>query len=204
MRGLYKLLLFCVGLTSLASYRSWAGVPQISKDSLTPERLQVYGDFIESFSAMHFTLLSDRTFPLGLSSLGKGAPCLQGLELEGSPEATKAIHSLDAQVLRNNPIHLVGPEEESAVLKQRDADARTKPAVSGKNASGAAPDPGILVLSEIVFDKSHHYAVLKYLFLCGSKCNSGAILVLEKVDSRWTGTTRRPCTFTINHDNPRL
>ena len=49
----------------------------------------------------------------------------------------------------------------------------------------------------------HHFAVLKYVFLCGSRCNSAAILVLEKVDPQWTTQNRRPCSFAMNRDNPR-
>jgi hypothetical protein len=203
MKRFYKFLLLGIGLASVASYRSWAGAPQPSKAPLTSEQLQVYGDFIESFRKMKFKFLSNKILPLDLSSLGKDAPCLQGLQLEGTDEPSKAVHLLGPEVLRGHSIHMVGEQEESAILKQRDADMATHGPDSTKDASGMTKDPGVLALSEIVFDKSHHFAVLKYVFLCGSRCNSGAILVLEKVGSQWTGTTRRPCSFAVNHDNPR-
>ena len=61
-----------------------------------------------------------------------------------------------------------------------------------RDASGMMADLGVLALSEIAFDETHHFAVMRYAFICGSHCNSGAILVLEKVGSRWTATTRAP------------
>jgi isochorismate hydrolase len=48
-----------------------------------------------------------------------------------------------------------------------------------------------------------HFAALKYVFLCGSRCNSAAIRVLEKVDTQWTTQNRRPCSFAMNRDNPQ-
>jgi hypothetical protein len=64
-------------------------------------------------------------------------------------------------------------------------------------------DPGILTLSEITVDQSHHFAVLKYAFLCGSLCNSAGILVLEEEGPQWTTQIRRPRSFAMNRDNPR-
>jgi hypothetical protein len=203
MKRFYKFLLLCIGLVSLVSCRSWAGTSKPDKAQLTSERLQVYGDFIESFSKTNFKFLSNRTFPLDLSSLGKDAACLQALQLEGMEESSKAVHSLGPEVLREHSIHLISEQEESTILKRRDADVAAHGADSTKRAPGVTKDPGVLALSEIAFDKSHHFAVLKYVFLCGSQCNSGAILVLEKMGSQWASTTRRPCSFAVNRDNPR-
>jgi hypothetical protein len=203
MKRVYSFLLLGIGLVSLASYRSWAGASQPDKVPLTSEQLQVYGDFIESLSKTNFKSLSNRTFPLDLSSVGKDAACMQGLQLGGADESRSTVHSLSPDVLRGHPIHLISEQEESAILKQRDADAASHGGDSAKDASGMTKDPGVLALSEIAFDKSHHFAVLKYVFLCGSHCNSGAVLVLEKVGAGWTGTTRRPCSFVMNRDNPR-
>jgi hypothetical protein len=201
MRMLQKFLLLGIALVSPTSDRSWADTPHPDDAPLTSEESQVYGDFIESSASFKF--LSDRTFPLDLSSLAKDAPCLRGLQLEPSNESGKAVHSISPQALRGRSIHLVGYHEESEVLKQRDAEVAAHGTVSMMDPSGMIKDPGVLALSEIAFDKSHRFAVLKYVFLCGAHCNSGAIVVLEKVGSRWTGTTRRPCSFAVNRDNPR-
>jgi hypothetical protein len=196
MQVFRKLLMIAAVLTSFATYSCWAGLSQPNNPSLTSEQQEVYGDFIKSFSKMGFKYLSYRTFPLQLSSVGKDSPCLQGIQLDGAAESSNPVHLLNQELLRGQPIHLVSEQEELSLLKQRDA----KPETADTN---GAKDPGILALSEIAFDKSHRFAVLKYVFLCGSHCNSGAILVMEKVGSQWTGTTRRPCSFVLNNENPR-
>ena len=58
-------------------------------DQLTPEQLQVYSDFTDSFSKPNFKLLPGTTFPLELSALAKAAPCLQGLQLDGTEDRVR-------------------------------------------------------------------------------------------------------------------
>jgi hypothetical protein len=203
MKGFYKFLLLGTGLTILTLCRSWASAPLPDKAPLTSEQSQVYGDFIQSFANMNFKLLSNKTFALDLSSVGKDASCLQGIQFEAEQESNKATHLLSSEVLRGRSIHIVAAQEESTILKQRDAENAANGTESTRDALGATKDLGVLALSEIVFDKSHHFAVLKYVFLCGSHCNSGAILVLEKAGSQWIASTRRPCSFAVNRDNPR-
>jgi hypothetical protein len=203
VKKLYKLALLVFGLTSLGLHGSSIRAYQDKQDALDSERLLVYQDLIASFSKMKFKFLSNRTFSLDLRGIDKNAPCLEGLQLDSVGESNKATHLLDREVLRGNSIQLVSEQEELAVLKQRDASAAISDTEPKKDESITTKDPGVLALSEIAFDKSHRFAVAKYVFLCGSHCNSGAILVLEKVESQWVGTTRRPCSFAVNRDNPR-
>jgi hypothetical protein len=203
MKTSYKSLAMVLGFAGLVSYQSFAGAPQSNKAPLTPNQLQVYGDLIDSFSKTDFKSLSDRTFPLDLSALGKDAPCLQGIELEETKESSNAVHQLGPELLRGYSIHLVDPEQELAILKNRDVDAAKRGSDPTEETSEMIKDPGVLALSEIAFDKSGNFAVLKYVFLCGLRCNSGAILALEKVGSQWSGKTRRACTFAVNRDKPR-
>jgi len=51
------------------------------------------------------------------------------------------------------------------------------------------------VLSEIAFDAKHQFAVLKHLLVCGQHCVSGATLVMEKAEGKWTTSSRRPCAM---------
>jgi hypothetical protein len=39
---------------------------------------------------------------------------------------------------------------------------------------------------------------LKYLFVCGPHCASGATLVPEKANSEWTVSSRRPCAIFLD------
>jgi hypothetical protein len=173
------------------------------KQPLISEQLQVYGDFVESMSKANFALLSKETFSLDLTKLDKDAACLRGLDLEKPEAAREGRHSLEPQVLRVKSIRFVDAQEEAAILKQRDAQMAAQAKTPTGDSTDLKSDLGILALSEVVFDRTHHFAILKYIFLCGSHCNSGAILVLEKVDSKWVGTTRRPCSFVPTQDNPR-
>ncbi len=49
-------------------------------------------------------------------------------------------------------------------MRHGDIDVVTHVADSKAATSEMKADPGILALSEITFDKSHHFAVLKYAF----------------------------------------
>ncbi|MGA8072383.1 MAG: hypothetical protein WB995_02835, partial [Candidatus Acidiferrales bacterium] len=158
MNRLRVSLVCCLWLVLLASFRSSADRAQSDKGRLTPEQLQVYGDFIESMRKARFSLLSTRTFPLDLSTLPKNSACLHDIDLQNPEEARNGDHLLGPEVLRNKPIRLVGQSEESAILKQRDADGTNL----RKDSAGMMADLGILALSEIVFDKTHHFAVMKY------------------------------------------
>ena len=82
--------------------------------------------------------------------------------------------------MHGRELRLIGPDEMSKVLENPPSEA------SGKNRN-------ILVLSEIVFDTKHQFAVLKYELVCGHYCGSGARLVMEKVNGQWTTSARRPC-----------
>jgi hypothetical protein len=198
VKKIFKLLLIGGVFASLQCYQSWAATSQRNSALLSQEQVQVYRDFMSSLSKMEFKAVSNQTFLVDFASLGKDAACLRGLDLDSN---SQVVHLLPREVIQGHSIQLVGAREESAILKQRDADIGR--GVQSSSTSGASNDPEILALSEIMFDKSHHFAVVKYVFVCGSRCNSGAILVLEKVGARWVSTTRRPCSFAVNSDDPR-
>jgi len=195
-----KQLLSAVLIFSISAFPSLAAAQSNGSSSLTPEQVQVYADFIDAFSKTAFRVLLSRTFPLRLSGVAKDAACLQGIHLEPEGRSSDRGHLLSREILRNHSIRMIDEQEESAALKQRRKGADTVSA----NGSGTPKDPGILTLSEILFDTSHHFAVIKYALLCGPRCNSGAILVLEKVENRWS-LGRRPCESSVfmNATNPR-
>lgn len=199
-----KLILMSAIGVMATSFLLWSAPAQQITSSLSSEQVQVYADFIDSFSKTGFKLLSNKTFPLNLTVVAKDAVCLQGVHLEAAGKSGKAVHLLGPQVLRNHSVRIVGDQEESQVLKQRDASEAISRKDSGADGSASRRDPGILALSEIIFDTTRRFAVIKYVFLCGSHCNSGAILVLEKVGDRWS-VRRRPCdgSVFVNSANPQ-
>jgi hypothetical protein len=141
---------------------------------------------------------------LNLSGIPKDAACLQGLDLESPSGSATDLHVLGPDVLGGRSIRLLSPDEESATQKERDTNAAANGGQKRGDTTLLTNDPGILALSEVVFDKSHRFAIVKYVFLCGSRCNSGAILVLEKEGSTWV-PKRRPCdgTVAVNAEDPR-
>jgi hypothetical protein len=171
--------------------------PRFVKAPLTADQQQVYADFIESMSSSkRFRIVSATTYPFDISVLDKNAPCLKDLKLQDPKNAQKTIHLLDPDILRKNPVRLVNADEEAGILRRKDAEAAAHP--NAKEASIDDVDPGVLELSEIVFDKSRHFAVLKFVYRAGSHSNIADILVLEKLDSHWVGTARRPCKWSMN------
>jgi hypothetical protein len=198
-----KLLLSAVWVIAISVCPSLAAAHSNGSSSLTPEQVQVYADFIDSFTQTGFRVLLNRTFPLSLTVVAKDAECLQGIHLETVGKSGEGGHLLGPEVLRNHSIRIIGEQDESPVLKRQEKGAATVSTNSGGNGSGTLTDPGILALSGILFDTSHHFAVIKYVFLCGTHCNSGGILVLEKFENRWS-VKGRPCdgSVFINATNP--
>jgi hypothetical protein len=193
-------ILIATGLASVAL--GAVSHDQPSTTPLTAEKLQVYADFIDTMSAnKNFNLISNATHPFDASILEKNAPCLRDLVLQNSQDAKNTQHSLDPGILRGKPIRLVASDEEFAILKQHDSSAAAHPDPT-KQFSMENTYLGVAEFSEIVFDETRRFAVLKYVLRCGLQCNSGEILVLEKVDSHWIGNTRRPCKFLPKSENP--
>jgi hypothetical protein len=202
MRRLCKLLFLVIGFTGVASYQPFAGASQPNSRQLSSEQAQVYSDFLDRFSKVNFKFMSNRTFSFDLSNVKKDAACLKGLQFERTEESSTTVHLLDAKILRGRSVPIIGDQEESAILKRRDVEMASHKADSKTEPSGTATDVGVLALSELVFDKSRQFAVLRYILLCGTHCNSGAILVLEKIESHWT-PVRHACSVTMNQGKPR-
>ena len=168
--------------------------PAYSGPPLTEEQLSVYRGFLDKFSALHTKNLSNTTVPLDFNGFPDGRPCLSGIELEKPSDALKTAHGFGPEITEGRELILVDPVEQTKLLKQRDAASSNQPnqaAQSGNNLN-------FLVFSEIAFDTKHKFAVVKYLRVCGEHCVSGATLVMEKIDGRWTTSSRRPCAMFVN------
>jgi len=200
MKLLRHVVILSIGLAG-ASSKHLLSIDQPSYAPPTSEQAQVYGDFLEQFSKVRFGFLADRTFYFERARIKKNAPCLKGLRFSLEDPPAPTLHSLDSSVLRGRSIPVVNEQEELAILSKRDAN-RTSDDGGLTGNSGTANDLGIMALSEITFDKSHNYALLRYVILCGSHCNSGSTLVLERVDSKWR-VVRPACNVSINEASPR-
>jgi hypothetical protein len=85
---------------------------------------------------------------------------------------------------------LVDAEQQNAQIRKNDPSRTMAGGKPVKDAVSAAFASGLLELSEIAFDKEHHYAVMSFRFVCGGLCGHGATLVLEKVEDKWKPTKR--------------
>lgn len=167
----------------------------LSSSALTDEQLSVYRGFFDKFVGLRIKHLSSLTMPLDFNGFPEGRPCLSGIELGNSSKALNTNHAFGPEITKGRELDLVDPVEQMELLKQRDMLSANQP----KRAAGESGDVlNFLILSEIAFDTTHRFAVVKYLRVCGEHCDSGATLVMEKVDGRWTTSSRRPCAMFVN------
>jgi hypothetical protein len=162
--------------------------------ALTDEQLNVYRGFLDKFNALHIKNLSKITVPLDFNGFPEGRPCLSGIELENPSDALRTAHVFGPEITSGREFNLVDPLEQTKLLKQRDAASANQ----AKQAAPSENDINFLVFSEVAFDTKHRFAVVKYLLVCGEHCGSGATLVMERIDGRWTTGSRRPCAMFVN------
>jgi hypothetical protein len=191
MLGMKRTLPSVLVLLVLALVCEAQSKPLYSSPPLTEEQLSVYRGFLDKFGALHIKNLSKITLPLDFKGFPEGRPCLTGIELENPSEALKTAHVFGPEITKGRELNLVDPLEQTKLLKQQDTSSANQAAQSGN-------DLNFLIFSEIAFDTKHEFAVVKYLLVCGEHCDSGETLVMEKVDGRWTTSSRRPCAVFVN------
>jgi len=54
----------------------------------------------------------------------------------------------------------------------------------------SAISAGLLILSEITFDRTGHYAAFSYSFHCGNLCGNGATIIYKLTNGKWLRTKR--------------
>jgi hypothetical protein len=194
MLGLKRILTSVLVLLVLASACGVQSKLVYSGPPLTEEQLSVYRGFLDKFGALHIKNLSKITVPLDFKGFPEGRPCLTGIEFENPSNAPKTTHVFGPEITKGRELSLVDPLEQTKLLKPHNTASANQP----KQAARSGNDLNFLIFSEIAFDTKHEFAVVKYLLICGEHCDSGATLVMEKVDGRWTTGSRRPCAMFVN------
>jgi hypothetical protein len=169
----------------------------LSRAPLNEEQLGVYRGFLDKFSVLHFRNLSSVTAPFDFRGFPDSRPCLNGIELENVSESLRTVHTFGQEITKGTELRLVNPIEQGKLLQQRDASSGNQKEKLTDNGQKAKSDASFLVLSEIVFDTKHQFAVLRYLVVYGEHSAYGATLVMENVDGKWTASSRRPCAMFI-------
>jgi hypothetical protein len=171
--------------------------PIVTSSPLSEEQLSVYRGFLDKFSFLHFRNLANFTVPFDFKGFPDGRPCLRGIELESHSEALRTAHRLGPEITKGRDVRLVNPLEQGKLFQQRDASSGKRKEKLTEDAVKTSSDLDYLVLSELVFDTKHQFAVVKYLSVCGQHCVSGGTLVMEKVDGKWAVSSRRPCAMFV-------
>jgi hypothetical protein len=173
--------------------------PVLSRSPFSEEQLSVYRGLLDALSVLHSKNLSTVSIPFDFKGFPETRPCLSGIELENISEARRTTHTFGPEITKGLDLKLVDRHEQIKLLKQRDASPNVQKEKLATESKQTGSELNFLVLSEIAFDKNHQFAVVKYLLMCGEHCASGVTLVMEKVDGKWTESSRRPCALLIGY-----
>ena len=161
----------------LLSFAGDNAAPVKAKSPLSADATALYKVVLQRFAEGETGTLNvaSTSYPLGgedkIGHLPEDSDCLHGLHMENLAEAAQTVHDLPPTILPGPKLRLARP---------------------GKS----VPSPGLLSLSEIVFDKEHRYAVVGYSFVCRGKCGGGRTRVYEKVGGEWKDANRE-CGYWI-------
>jgi hypothetical protein len=169
---------------------------RVSKEALTPEQLAVYRVVLNNFMKdSHGALnLSNRTYPLDLAGPFFDKGCVNGIKLEETDNSVRVVHMFSSTTTLVPNVLLVDPKRQEAKVKQNDPQNLMKKAIDEREpVTGEQLDKslelafstGLSSLSEIIFDKGHHHAIVSYSFVCGSLCGHGNTLIIEKTGDTW-------------------
>lgn len=155
----------------------------------------MYRGFLDKFSSLHFRNLANMTVPFDFEGFPEGRPCLRGIELENISGPLRTMHTFGPEITKGLDLRLVDALEQGKLRQQRDASSNSHKEKLADDGQKSSSELNYLVLSEIAFDTKHQFAVVKWLLVCGQHCVSGATLVMEKVEGKWTTSSRRPCAI---------
>lgn len=169
--------------------------PVKSASSLSSDEIAIYKAILRTYSGDKDENLNvaATTYPLdpNASTTGFDQPeCLKGVELENLPSVSNSYHDLPADVLPSEGMRLVDPKRQARIVHSNDPSNTIRKGKPVKDAVEAAFSTGLFSMSEIAFDKGHHFAVVGYSFWCGSLCGHGGTLVFENVNEEWRNANR--------------
>jgi hypothetical protein len=191
-----------IALSLSAATQEDAQKPRLSDDSLTPEQVAVYRAVLKDYTKKSDAKLNlaNKTEPLDQSSPMFDKGCFSGIQTDTTQPSGLVVHRIDPTLVLNTRMTLVDPDQQRQTIEENDPQNLVKKAIDdGEKVTDVQLDrsvkkafeSGLFTLSEIVFDKEHHRAVVGYSFACGSLCGHGNTLVLKKVGKEWRVT--KPC-----------
>jgi hypothetical protein len=185
--------LLAVVMAFPSSYAS--SKPVKSSTLLSADEVAIYKAILQQYGANDSGALnvSATTVPLNPDSPTSGLSrdgCLQGVQLENLDGASHSFHELPPEILLGTNAKLVDPKKHAKIAHANDPDKTMRQGKSVEDAVKGAFANGLFSMTEVGFDKDHHYAVVGYSFWCGSLCGHGRTLVFEKVNGVWRNANR--------------
>lgn len=161
---------------------------------LDADEIAIYQAVIRQWNSNSPTALnvSSKTFSLDttFSSETSECGCWAGFSAESLLKASHSFHTLTENDLPKNGVRLVHPREQNAIVAEKDPDTAILDGRPVVDAVDSAFANGLFSISEIVFDKERHHALVSYAFYCAALCGSGATWVFEKVNGQWKKADR--------------
>ncbi len=193
-RALFAAYILVIGLSS-SSASSTNNKPVKVMTPLSADEVAIYRAVLQQYSSNEGGNLqvSATTYPLNPESptSGLAAPdCLRGIQLENLSSVSHSFHELPPDVLPGKGMMLVDPKKQSKIVRSNDPSNTIREGKPVENAVKDAFATALFSMSEIAFDKEHHYAVVSFHFWCGSLCGNGSTIVFEKVDGIWRNAKR--------------
>lgn len=162
---------------------------------LSADEVAIYRAVLQQSSSDQAGILhvSITTYPLDPDSPNSGLTtpaCLKGIQLENLTEASHSFHDLLPDVLVGKGMTLVDPKRQAKIVHSNDPSNTIRNGKAIDNAVADAFATALFSMSEIAFDKEHHFGVVSYHFWCGSLCGNGSTIVFEKINDVWKDANR--------------
>jgi hypothetical protein len=149
--------------------------PSPPDKTFSADEAAVYRSFLEKYAATRNLKgaginLSSRSGPLN----ERAKECLETVKAEKPKSSARPF--LKAQFESLPYIMLVNPGQQLEKIKKNDSPRVT---------SQQMAQSGMLTVSQIWFDKDHHFAVMSFSFYCGRRCGHGSTHIFRKVKGQW-------------------
>lgn len=195
MRRFSVSVIFAALLVTCHAVTSKGQKPVKSTIPLSADEIAIYKAVLRTYSGDKDISLNVAVtaYPLdpNASTTGFDRPeCLRGVELEKLSSTSNSYHELPADVLPSKTMRLVDPKRQAKIVHSNDPSNTIRKGEPVKDAVLAAFATGLFSMSEIAFDKGHHFAAVTYSFWCGSLCGHGRTLVFENMNGEWRDANR--------------
>jgi hypothetical protein len=176
MRRSLVVFLACLVL-SLPLFMSCAKTTK-NQQSLTAEQIDIYVLFFNKLLSEHKVkaVLVDHTEQLELSEYDLKDACMSGIEIPSAEQRNFYAHSLGPEFIALIKPRLTEPSRLRPVSSDDLSHLRETPFPKSENGFTS----GWLRVSEVVFDRGHQRALMRFNFTCGGLCSTSRLLVFVR------------------------